>query len=87
MDLKTATWMVRNLDQPVSMVHLTEEHGVFAGGWDGQLTHWDSEGNHLWTAPTNDRISAIALSGDLAAVASGLHVFGSLPFLRRGAVV
>ena len=62
MDLKTATWMVRNLDQPVSMVQLSSENEVFAGGWDGQLTHWDSEGNHRWTTPTNDRISAIALN-------------------------
>ena len=74
MDLKTATWMVRTLDQPVSMVHLTPQHGVFAGGWDGQLTHWDGEGNHLWTTPTNDRISAIALSETMVAVASGLHI-------------
>ena len=74
MDLKAATWMVRNLEQPVSMVHLTAEHDVFAGGWDGQLTRWDGEGNHLWSTPTNDRISGIALSGDAVAVASGLHV-------------
>lgn len=74
MDLKTATWMVRNLDQPVSMVHLTAEQDVFAGGWDGQLTHWDSEGTHRWTTPTNDRISAIALNDTSVAVASGLHV-------------
>ncbi len=74
MDLKTATWMVRNLDQPVSMVQLSSENEVFAGGWDGQLTHWDSEGNHCWTTPTNDRISAIALNETSVAVASGLHV-------------
>jgi WD40 repeat protein len=74
MDLKTATWMVRNLDQPVSMVHLTSENDVFAGGWDGQLTHWDGEGNHRWTTLTNDRISGIALNDTLVAVASGLHV-------------
>ncbi len=74
MDLTTATWMVRNLDQPVSMVHLTPENDVFAGGWDGQLTHWDAEGNHRWTTPTNDRISAIALNDTSVAVASGLHI-------------
>ena len=56
------------------MVQLSTENEVFAGGWDGQLTHWDSEGNHRWTTPTNDRISAIALNDASVAVASGLHV-------------
>lgn len=74
MDLKSATWMVRSLDQPVSMVHLTDEQDVFAGGWDGRLTHWAEDGTHRWTAQTNDRISAIALNEHLVVVASGLHV-------------
>ena len=72
MDLNGATWMVRQLEQSVSMVHLDEHHGVFAGGWDGRLTHWDEAGEHVWTAQTNDRISALALNEDLAVVASGL---------------
>ena len=74
MDLSTATWMVRHLDQPVSMVHITPQRGVFAGGWDGQLVHWDDQGEQRWRAQTNDRISSIALSDDIVAVASGLHV-------------
>jgi len=74
MDLKAATWMVRSLDQPVSMVHLTDDQDVFAGGWDGRLTHWAEDGTHRWTAQTNDRISAIALNEHLVVVASGLHV-------------
>ncbi|MGB2507671.1 MAG: PQQ-binding-like beta-propeller repeat protein, partial [Candidatus Poseidoniaceae archaeon] len=74
MDLNGATWMVRQLEQPVSMVHLDEHHGVFAGGWDGRVTHWDEAGEHVWTAQTNDRISALALSEDVAVVASGLHI-------------
>ena len=74
MDLSTATWMVRHLDQPVSMVHITPKRGVFAGGWDGQLVHWDDQGEQRWRAQTNDRISSIALSDDIVAVASGLHV-------------
>ena len=69
MDLKSATWMVRSLDQPVSMVHLTDEQDVFAGGWDGRLTHWAEDGTHQWTAQTNDRISAIALNEHLVVVA------------------
>ena len=74
MDLNGATWMVRQLEQPVSMVHLDEHNGVFAGGWDGRLTHWDEAGEHVWTAQTNDRVSALALNEDLAVVASGLHI-------------
>ena len=74
MDLNGATWMVRQLEQSVSMVHLDEHHGVFAGGWDGRLTHWDEAGEHVWTAQTNDRISALALNEHLAVVASGLHI-------------
>lgn len=66
--------MVRNLDQPVSMVHLTSEQDVFAGGWHGRLTHWAEDGEHRWTAQTNDRVSAIALSETQVVVASGLHV-------------
>ena len=74
MDLKDATWMVRTMDQPVSTVHLDDMNGVFAGGWDGRLTHWDEAGEHVWTAQTNDRISALALNDTTVVVASGLHV-------------
>jgi len=66
--------MVRSLDQPVSMVHLTSEQDVFAGGWHGRLTHWAEDGQHRWTAQTADRISSIALSEHQVVVASGLHV-------------
>ena len=74
MDLNGATWMVRHLDEPVSTVHLDEHQGVFAGGWDGRLTHWDQAGEHVWTSQTNDRISALALSETTVVVASGLHI-------------
>ena len=74
MDLNGATWMVRHLDEPVSTVYLDEHQGVFAGGWDGRLTHWDQAGEHVWTAQTNDRISALALNDTTVVVASGLHV-------------
>ena len=74
MDLNSATWMVRTLEQPVSALHVTSENEVFAGGWDGRLTLWDDGGEHLWTAQTNDRISAVALSEKAVVVASGLHI-------------
>ena len=69
--------MVRTMDQPVSTVHLDDANGVFAGGWDGRLTHWDEAGEHVWTAQTNDRISALALNDTTVVVASGLHVWPS----------
>ena len=74
MDLKGAAWMVRSLDQSVSMVHLAPSNDVFAGGWDGRLACWDAEGNSVWTVQTPDRISALALGETLVVVASGLHV-------------
>ena len=74
MDLKGAAWMVRSLDQSVSMVHLAPSNDVFAGGWDGRLACWDAEGNSVWTVQTPDRISAMALGETLVVVASGLHV-------------
>ena len=74
MDLNGATWMVRSLDQSVSLVRLTLEGDVFAGGWDGVLACWDSEGNSRWTVQTDDRISALAISDTLVVAASGLHV-------------
>ena len=86
MDLNSATWMVRTLEQPVSALHVTSENQVFAGGWDGRLTLWDDGGEHLWTAQTNDRISAVALSEKAVVVASGLHIVCStvLPAKRCG---
>lgn len=74
MDLNGATWMVRSLDQSVSLVHLSSANEVFAGGWDGRVSCWDDEGNSLWSAQTNDRVSALALSETQAVVASGLHL-------------
>ena len=74
MDLKGAMWMQRSLGESVSLVHLMENGDVFAGGWDGRLIRWDEEGTTLWSTQTNDRISALAINGDLVVITSGLHL-------------
>lgn len=74
MDLNSATWMVRSLDQRVSSLLITDDNDVLAGGWDGRLMSWDAEGELRWSVQTDDRISSIAFNGQTVAVASGLHV-------------
>ena len=74
MDLNGATWMVRSLDQSVSLVQLSSSNEVYAGGWDGRVSCWDEEGNSRWSAQTHDRVSALALSDTQVVVASGLHL-------------
>jgi len=74
MDLMTATWMVRSLGQAVSCVHVADDRSVLAGGWDGRVACWDSEGESRWAVQTEDRISAFALNEALVVVTSGLHL-------------
>ena len=74
MDLLTSAWMTRSLGESVSAVHLVQEGGVFAGGWDGNLKHWDAEGELVWTATLPDRITVIAIHGDSVFATAGLHV-------------
>jgi len=74
MDLNSATWMVRSLDEAVSAVLVDDEATVFAGGWNGRVACWDAEGNSRWTVQTEDRIGAFALGKELLVAASGLHL-------------
>ena len=74
MDLIQAAWMIRDIGQPVSSVHLCEDESVIAGGWDGALKKWDREGAILWSTQCNDRIESILIVGDLVIVTSGLHI-------------
>lgn len=74
MDLNDAAWMVRTLGQSVSVVHLTAEGNVLAGGWDGLLAMWDADGGLLWKTSTPDRVSAVAVNEDSILATSGLHV-------------
>jgi len=73
MDLEGAAWMVRNLGQCISTVHVYST-GVLAGGWDGRLMHWNIDGDHIWTAETGDRIQSIIISGTNCYITSGLAV-------------
>ena len=66
--------MIRDLGQPVSALHLCEDHALIAGGWDGELRKWNAEGDLLWSATCEDRIEAILPIGDRLVVTTGLHV-------------
>ena len=74
MDLIQAAWMIRDIGQPVSSVHICEDASVIAGGWNGALKKWDQDGAILWSAQCNDRIESILIVDNLVVVTSGLHV-------------
>jgi len=74
MDLIQAAWMIRDLGQPVSALHICEDSSLIAGGWDGALKKWDSEGGLLWSVECEDRIETILLVKELVVVTSGLHI-------------
>ena len=62
MDLFSSTWMTRSLGESVSALHLESDGGVYAGGWNGSLKHWDAEGTLVWTASLPDRITVLSVS-------------------------
>ena len=74
MDLFASAWMTRSLGESVSALHLEQEVGIFAGGWNGCLKHWDAEGELMWTAILPDRITVLALHGGNVFATAGLHV-------------
>ena len=74
MDLLSACWMIRSLDQAVSSVSLDSDNNLIAGGWDGQIKKWDSEGDTVWVQDLPDRISEIVFEQEKVIVASGLHI-------------
>jgi len=74
MDLMSAAWMVRELGQPVSALHLGEDGSIIAGGWDGIVKSWDGEGTTLWQVECGDRVGAILVVNDLTFLTSGLDV-------------
>jgi len=74
MDLFASAWMTRSLGEPVSALHLEQGGGIFAGGWNGQLKHWDAEGELIWTITLPDRITILALHGGNVFATAGLHV-------------
>jgi hypothetical protein len=74
MDLIQAAWMIRDLGQSVSALHICEDSSLIAGGWDGALKKWDSDGGLLWSVECQDRIETILLVEEMVIVTSGLHV-------------
>jgi len=74
MDLFASAWMTRSLGESVSALHLEQDGGIFAGGWNGCLKHWDAEGELLWSAILPDRITVLAIYGDSVFATAGLHV-------------
>tara|TARA_B100000459_G_scaffold147291_1_gene116294 strand:+ start:8101 stop:9171 length:1071 start_codon:yes stop_codon:yes gene_type:complete len=74
MDLFSSTWVTRSLGESVSAVHLEQDGSIYAGGWNGRLKHWDSEGTLRWTAKLPDRITVLSVSEESVFATSGLHV-------------
>ena len=69
-----AAWMIRDLGQAVSAIHIDDEGGILAGGWDGRLKRWDKDGSTLWQVDCKDRIETILEHQDTIYVTSGLHI-------------
>ena len=63
-DLRELAWFERNLEVGVSTIHLDDER-LIAGDWDGGIHCWDLEGERLWQAETNNRVSNFAIGGGL----------------------
>tara|TARA_B100001093_G_scaffold189183_1_gene181742 strand:- start:4550 stop:5626 length:1077 start_codon:yes stop_codon:yes gene_type:complete len=74
MDLLSAVWMERSLNQSISALHVDAEGGILAGGWDGALKRWNAAGDVLWAASLPDRITTIVVHGERILATSGLHI-------------
>ncbi len=74
MDLFSSTWMTRSLGESVSALHLESDGGVYAGGWNGSLKHWDAEGTLVWTASLPDRITVLSVSEGAIFATAGLNI-------------
>ena len=74
MDLFNSAWMTRSLGESVSALHLEQDGGVFAGGWNGRLKYWGAEGELIWSVILPDRITVLAIHEDSVFATAGLHV-------------
>ncbi|MBP04224.1 MAG: hypothetical protein CMA72_05505 [Euryarchaeota archaeon] len=74
MDLVSAAWMTRSLGESVSAIHLDHDENLYAGGWNGSLRHWNSDGDLLWSSQLNDRITIISREGEYVFATAGLHI-------------
>jgi hypothetical protein len=74
MDLIQAAWVIRDLGQSVSALHIEKDASIIAGGWDGALKKWDHEGAILWSTQCADRIESILVKNNLVIVTAGLQL-------------
>ena len=73
MQIEDYAWMVRDLGERPSSLHLADEH-LYAGGWDGRLTCWHVDGEQRWTVQLPDRIQEMARRDGAIFLTSGLFV-------------
>ena len=73
MQIEDFAWMVRDLGERPSSLHLTTNH-LFVGGWDGRLTCWNIEGNQEWTTLLPNRIQEIVSDNNNVYATSGLFI-------------
>ena len=66
--------MIRSLEQSVASVSFDEQNNLVAGGWDGQIRKWNSDGDLLWSENLPDRITEIIFHNDQIILTSGLHI-------------
>lgn len=74
MELEAAAWMVRSLGQCVSSLYQSQQGDLVAGGWDGRIRMWNSQGDVMWTAESGDRVSDITRHDDYLLATCGLHI-------------
>ena len=58
----------------MSALSFDSHSNLVAGGWDGQIKKWNSEGDMIWVQNLPDRISEIIFYQEKVIVASGLHI-------------
>jgi len=73
MQIEDYAWMVRDLGERPSSLHLADEY-LYAGGWDGRLTCWHLEGERKWTVQLPDRIQEMVYRDGAVFLTSGLFV-------------
>ena len=74
MNMIGACWMRRSLGEPVSALLIDSDNCTIAGGWNGILTKWSSEGDRQWSAQLPDRIASISIDENGIYACAGLHL-------------
>jgi hypothetical protein len=73
MQIEDYAWMVRDLGERPSSLHLADGY-LLVGGWDGRLTYWHLEGEMKWSVQLPDRIQEITHRDGEIYLTSGLFV-------------